>query len=104
MHDISIAELRGTHKGGERVRDSVIRLMKTLVEMPTKDDNGQPATKLVHILSDSTVTDNDSSPNGQVKYSFSPAMRDIIKDSTLWGRVRSAVIFAFTSKCALALY
>jgi hypothetical protein len=31
-------------------------------------------------------------------------MREIIKDSTLWGRVRSAVIFAFTSKYSLALY
>ena len=31
-------------------------------------------------------------------------MRAIIKDSTLWGRVRTAVIFAFTSKYSLALY
>ena len=103
-HVISIADLRGTHKGGERVKDSIIRLMKTVVEVPTKDDNGNAATRLVQILSDSTVSDNDTSPNGQVKYSFSPKMRDIIKDSTLWGRVRSAVVFAFTSKYALALY
>ena len=103
-HVISIAELRGTHKGGERVKDSIIRLMKTVVEVPTKDDNGDPATKLVQILSDSTVSDSDSNPNGQGKYSFSPKMREIIKDSTLWGRVRSAVVFAFTSKYALALY
>ena len=31
-------------------------------------------------------------------------MREIIKDSTLWGRVRTAVIFAFTSKYSLSLY
>jgi hypothetical protein len=31
-------------------------------------------------------------------------MREIIKDSTLWGRVRTAVIFAFTSKYSLTLY
>lgn len=31
-------------------------------------------------------------------------MRAIIKDSTLWGRVRTAVVFAFTSKYSLALY
>jgi Initiator Replication protein len=63
-----------------------------------------PATKLVQILSDSTVTDNENNPQGQVKYSFSRGMRDIIKDSTLWGRVKNAVVFAFTSKYALALY
>src|SRR6202161_3871951 len=37
-------------------------------------------------------------------YSFSKEMREIIKDSTLWGRVRKAVVFAFTSKYSLALY
>jgi hypothetical protein len=103
-HIIGIAELRGTHKGGERVKDSVIRLMTKLVQVPTKDADGKPATKFVAILSDTTVSDDDSNPNGQVIYSFSPGMRDIIKDSTLWGRVRSAVVFAFTSKYALALY
>ena len=103
-HVIGMAELRGTHKGGERVKDSIIRLMKTVVEMPTKDRKGNPATRLVQILSDSTVSDDDENPAGQVVYSFSKGMREIIKDSTLWGRVRNAVIFAFTSKYALALY
>ena len=103
-HVIGISELRGAHKGGERVKDSILRLMKTVVEVPTKDSKGGPATRLVQILSDTTVSDDDSNPAGQVVYSFSPGMRGIIKDSTLWGRVRSAVVFAFTSKYALALY
>ncbi len=103
-HTIGLAELRGSHKGGERVTDSIRRLMTTLVEVPTKDSKGAPATKLVQILSDTTVTDNENNPSGQVVYSFSRGMREIIKDSTLWGRVRNAVIFAFTSKYALALY
>jgi len=100
-HTIGIAELRGTHKGGERVTDSIRRLMRTLVEVPTKDSEGAPA---IQILSDSTVTDNENNPLGQVTYSFSRGMRAIIKDSILWGRVRNAVVFAFTSKYALALY
>jgi hypothetical protein len=103
-HVIGIAELRGAHKGGERVKDSILRLMKTVVEVPTKDSKGAPAMKLVQILSDTTVSDDDNNPAGQVIYSFSRGMREIIKDSTLWGRVRSAVVFAFTSKYALALY
>src|SRR5277367_5957469 len=103
-HVIGIAELRGLHKGGERVKDSILRLMKTVVEMPVKDRKGRPALQLVQVLSDTTITDDDDNPTGQVSYSFSPAMRAIIKDSTLWGRVRTAVIFAFTSKYSLALY
>lgn len=103
-HVIGIAELRGVHKGGERVKESILRLMKTVVEVPGKDRKGNPAKHLVQILSDTTISDDDSNPAGQVVYSFSKGMREIIKDSTLWGRVRSAVVFAFTSKYALALY
>jgi hypothetical protein len=73
-------------------------------EVPGKDRKGNPAKHLVQILSDTTISDDDTNPMGQVVYSFSKGMREIIKDSTLWGRVRSAVVFAFTSKYALALY
>src|SRR3984885_4775848 len=103
-HVIGIADLRGVHKGGERVKESILRLMKTVVEVPGKDRKGNPAKHLVQILSDTTISDDDSNPVGQVVYSFSKGMREIIKDSTLWGRVRTAVIFAFTSKYSLALY
>lgn len=103
-HIISMKELRGTHKGGERVKDSIIRLQTTLLRVPTVDKNGKPATRRVAVLSDTTTTDDEDDPNGQVVYSFSPGMRAIIKDSTLWGRVRTAVIFAFTSKYSLSLY
>src|SRR5512132_4052490 len=42
-HRISMTALRGTHKGGERVRDSIVRLMTTIVEVPRKivTENGQ---------------------------------------------------------------
>lgn len=103
-HTIALSELRGPHKGGERVKESVRRLMRTLVEVPTTDSKGKPAVKLVQILSDTTVSDEDDNPAGVVVYSFSRGMRAIIKDSTLWGRVRNSVIFAFTSKYSLALY
>ena len=101
-HVISISELRGNHKGRERVRDSIKRLMRTIVAVPSLDiENG---TKHVAILSDTTITDDEDDPYGRVLYSFSPGMRAIIRDSTLWGKVRHAVVFAFTSKYALALY
>lgn len=104
VHVISIAELRGNHKGGERVKDSIVRLMKTVVQVPVTGRNGKPATRLVQVLSDTTTSDDEDDTSGQVLYSFSKGMRDIIKDSTLWGRVRTAVVFAFTSKYSLTLY
>lgn len=103
-HVIGLSELRGSHKGGERVKDSIIRLMTTVVQVPVTGRNGKAATKRVQVLSDTTTSDDEDDPTGQVVYSFSRGMRDIIKDSTLWGRVRTAVVFAFTSKYSLTLY
>jgi hypothetical protein len=65
-HVIGTADLRGSHKGGERAKDSILRLMKTVVEVPTKDSKGKPATKLVQILSNTTLGDDDDNPTGQV--------------------------------------
>ena len=103
-HVMALADLRGTHKGGERVKDSVIRLMQTLVEVPVTGSNGKPATRRVALLSETTTSDDEGDPTGEVVYALSKGLRDIIKDSTVWGRIQSQVMFAFTSKYALALY
>lgn len=103
-HIAPICELRGPHKGAERVKDSIIRLMQTVVEVPTTGRNGKPATKRAQLLSDTTTSDDDDDPTGEVIYSLTPNMREIIASSTHWGRVRGQVMFAFTSKYSLALY
>src|SRR3954454_22839165 len=104
-HVIAMRNLRGpTHKGGERVRDSIIRLMTTLVEVPTVDSKGKPATRRTALLSDTTTTDDEDNPNGEVVYSFSKTMRDIIRNSRYWGRIKPYIMFSFSSKYSLALY
>ena len=104
LHVMALADLRGTHKGGERVRTSIIRLMQTLVEIPVTGSNGKPATLRTALLASTTTSDDESDPTGEVSYALSKALRDVIKDSTVWGRIQSQVMFAFTSKYALALY
>ena len=103
-HRVPIHDLRGTHKGAERVKDSVLALMKTIVQVPVTGRNGKPATKLVQLLSETTISDDDDDPTGEVVFSFSKGLRAIIKNSTYWGRVRGQVMFAFTSKYSLTLY
>ena len=39
-----------------------------------------------------------------LEYKFHDDVRRIIKESRYWGRIKSHVMFAFTSKYALALY
>jgi hypothetical protein len=104
-HHIAMWRLRGdTHKGGERVRDSVLRLMGTIVDVPVKDRNGNRSTKHMALLSDTTTTDDEGNPTGEVTYSFSKGMREILQQSQHWGRIKAYVMFAFTSKYSLALY
>lgn len=103
-HRVPIRDVRGPHKGRERVKDSVLALMKTVVAVPTTGRNGKPATRYVQLLADTTVSDDDDDPTGEVAFRFPHALRKIIGKSTHWGRVRSQVVFAFTSKYSLALY
>jgi len=103
-HRVPMARLRGRHKGAERVRDSIIRLMTTIVEVPVKDRKGNAATHRATILAETTTTDDEDNPTGEVVYSFSKTMRRIIEQSNHWGRIRAIIMFSFTSKYSLALY
>src|SRR3954452_14426007 len=104
-HTIPMRMLRSpAHKGGERVRDSIERLMTTLVLVPTKDSKGKKATRRTALLADTTTTDDEDNPQGEVRYSFSPTMREILRQSQYWGRIKPLVMFAFSTKYALALY
>jgi hypothetical protein len=103
-HRIAIAKLRGPrHKGGERVADSIKALMTTLVEVPTTL-NGEPAIFTTLLLVDTTRTIDENSPSALLLYHFPKGMREIIRQSQHWGRIKAYVMFAFTSKYALTLY
>ena len=104
-HRMPMARLRGpAHRGSERVRDSIENLMKTLILIPTRDSKGNKATTRVQLLASTTTTDDEENPNGEVAYSFHKEVRDIISRSDYWGRIKASVMFAFSSKYALALY
>lgn len=103
-HRVPMARLRGRHKGAERVRDSIIRLMTTMVEVPANDSKGNAATLRATILAETTTTDDEDNPTGEVSYSFSKTMRRVIEKSSHWGRIKAIIMFSFTSKYSLALY
>jgi len=103
-HRIAIAKLRGNrHKGGERVADSIKALMTTLVEVPTML-NGERAIFTTLLLVDTTQTIDENSPSALLLYHFPKGMREIIRKSQHWGRIKAYVMFSFTSKYALTLY
>jgi hypothetical protein len=103
-HRMAIARLRGPrHKGGEMVADSIKALMTSLVEVPTTLD-GKPAILAMQLLGPTTRTMDENSPNALVEYKFPDELRKVIQESRYWGRIKSHVMFSFSSKYALALY
>lgn len=102
-HRIALTRLRGPHKGAERVAESVTALMSTLVEVPTMLE-GKPAVFKTQLLGETTQVIDEDSPNAVLLYRFPVGLRRIIQESRHWGRIKSHVMFAFSSKYALALY
>lgn len=99
-HYIAKADLRGSHEGGERLADSIDRLMRTIVRVRVEQD-GRPGVMKVALLSRTTEHDDAA---GLLYYRLDGELRRIIQDSRVFGRLRKEVMFAFTSKYALALY
>jgi hypothetical protein len=103
-HRIAISKLRGPrHESGDRVANSIKALMSTLVEVPATL-NGEPAVLTMQLLGPTTRTVDEDSPNAMVEYEFHEKLRRVIQESRYWGRIKSHVMFAFSSKYALALY
>ena len=96
---VSLSELRGAHKGNERISASIHRLMTTVVT--ARGINGK--TRRFQLLGGNDMDDEDR-PGGRLSYSFDRRLVEVLKDSVSFGRLELAVMTAFTSKYALALY
>ena len=96
---IPIVELRGTHKGNERLEDSIVALMKTIVTVRLA--NG--ATRRVALLGGNDMGDPDRA-RGLFTYSFDKRLVPLLRESSVFGKLELAVMYAFTTKYGLALY
>lgn len=104
-HEITMQKLRGPkHQSSDRVRDSIKRLMTTLVEMPVRDRNGLAAVQTTPLLSENIATVDENDPRAILRYKLTETMRAIVENSKYWGRLKGYVIYAFSSRYALALY
>jgi Initiator Rep protein, WH2/Initiator Replication protein, WH1 len=99
-HVIAKSELRGLHESNDRIGESIERLMTAFVRVYTQV-NDKPAIERAQLLGPTTET---RAPDGMLYYRFSDEMRAIIRNSSIFARLRRDVIFALKSKYALALY
>jgi hypothetical protein len=96
---IRLSELRGLHKGNERVEDSIIALMKTIVTV--RQPGG--ATRRVALLGGNDMGDPQRA-HGTLTYSFDKRLVPLLRESSVFGKIEVEVMHAFTTKYGLALY
>ncbi|MGH7043958.1 MAG: RepB family plasmid replication initiator protein, partial [Acetobacteraceae bacterium] len=105
-HRIHKRDLRGSHNVNDRVGESLLRLMGAVAQLRIERDTGEGVgperfTRRVQLLAG---TEESARSDGIVYYSFPAAVRGIIKESSQYARLQKQVMFAFSSKYALALY
>ena len=96
---IPLSELRGSHNGNEHVAEAILALMQTVVTV--RLSNG--STRRVQLLGGNDMEDA-TRQHGKLSYSFDRRLVDLLKNSTIFGKLEIAVMMAFSSKYALALY
>jgi hypothetical protein len=99
-HVIDKSDLRGTHNGNERIEDSIRRLMSAIAEVKIIRD-GKVAIKRVQLLGGNIEQEDE---RGRLYYTFPKQLIEIVKESEVFGRLKTQIMYCFKSKYALALY
>lgn len=94
---IPLAELRGSHNANDRLQDSLLALMRVVVTVHHPD--GRTTTN-VRLLGDNE-TDRKA---GTLTFELSQKLVELMRDSTIFGKLEIRTMTALTSKYALALY
>ena len=101
-HTIPKAALRGSHESNDRLPDTIRRLMAGQVEVRIIRD-GKRYLRSIHLLG-TVDRPEDDEEDGNVYYRFPAELREIIRQSSIFARLQTEVMFCFSSKYALALW
>ena len=96
---IDLSVLRSNHNGDERVEDTIEKLMRTIARC--KMPNG--SITRFQLLGGNNMGD-PTRLRGELTYSFDKRLIAAVRDSVSFGKLEIAVMAAFNSKYALALY
>lgn len=97
--EIPMADIRDTHDSNDRLVQSIEALMKTIVTIARPDGS----TTRVQLIGENNMAD-PKRRHGMLTYSIPPALAVLLRDSTVFAKLETEVLRAFTSKYALALY
>ena len=104
--EVPIAKLRASrHKGNERVRDSLDRLMRVVVTVPFLDSQtGEPRILKTHLFDFFDLSADEAATRATVRFGLPHKLQPVLLRSNRWGRIKAEVVCAMTSKYAMALY
>ena len=109
--EIPMAALRASrHKGSERIRDSIDRLLRVVVTVPLPSPSscsacGETARILkTHLFDFFELPADEASERGTVRFGLPKRLQPVLARSNRWGRIKAEVVCAMTSKYAMAVY
>ena len=100
IHRIAKSGLKGTHQGNERVESSLLRLMGTIAIVTIRKD-GKSYKRRVQLLGPS---DESLEKDGFLHYRIPEELIEILRNSQVYVRLKTQVMYCFESKYALCLY
>lgn len=101
-HTISRQELtKYVESNNQDIKASLRRLMSAIVVIKIRNNkNGNPATRQIQLLGTNETEDH----GGSIEYSFPEDLIKIIKNTQIFARLHTKVMFELSSKYSLALY
>lgn len=104
--EIPLARLRPSgHESNDRLRDSLDRLMRIVVNVPYRDpSSGEDRVLKTHLFDFFDLAADEGRAGATVRFGLPKKLQPIIVQSRRWGRIKAEVVCAMTSKYAIALY
>ncbi|MDQ2804379.1 MAG: replication initiation protein [Pseudomonadota bacterium] len=103
LFQITKRELRGSHKGNERLRDVLDEVQRTLIRIETTSPAGRHAVEVVPVLT-RRIEETDDAEGAIVWFQFSEAARAAMQGSDHYASLNRAAVLAFESRHAVTLY
>lgn len=102
-HTITKRELRGSHKGNERLPDILDELMGVKFKLPTISKDGHAATLTAALIA-WNIEETSDKDGAIVEWEFTEPTRRVLQGSDYYARMNRAALLSFRSKYALTLY
>lgn len=100
---ITKKELRGSHKGNERIQPVMDELLRVIVRIRTTSAKGKPAIMSQSLLA-SCVEEISEDGMSVVEFQFSDNFKRVMQRSDYYARVNLGVMLALQSRYAITLY